>query len=417
MVGVPAALFILWAGIWLGRRLLPRSAGPQVFKIFLAAVAVRALLVPVLHFTGISLSFAPDEASFSRIGSQMAMYWSGDLDYPFRARFSTERFFFYVNGVVFWCAGYVKFLPKFVNVIVGSLVSVYAYKIGRALFNQQIGIIAMALVAFFPSMVLWSSVNIRDPWAFLAVTAIVWHLVQLRYRVATRPIIAVFLWLFLLFNLRESTAVVAAASVIMTFVVVRREHVHRNVVVGLALCAALLLGFHYLGLTSRHLTASASEALETMEQIHQGLSQGSGAYGGAGEDISTASGALSWLPRGMAYFLFGPFPWQVRSGLQLSALPETLVWYFFLYQALVGMRFVVRHGRIEAWVVAIVAINLTLIYSLVEGNVGTAYRHRAQVLPLYLILSAVGVYLRLWPNRPRAPVRPAGTRLSSRNSD
>jgi hypothetical protein len=31
---------------------------------------------------------------------------------------------------------------------------------------------------------------------------------------------------------------------------------------------------------------------------------------------------------------------------------------------------------------------VTLTYSLVEGNVGTAFRHKAQVLGLYFILAA-----------------------------
>ncbi len=413
VIGVPFALLMILAGIRLGRALIPRDSPHIVWKIFFAAVLIRALMVPILHFTGLSQAFAPDEHSFNVNGSHLARYWQGLEPFPPRVHQSTERFFFYVNGLVYFLAGYVKFLPKYVNVIVGAVTAIYTYKIARVLFNHETGVIAMACVAFFPSLVLWSSVNIRDAWAFLAVTAIVWELIRLRYRVMAGPIVSVLLWLALLFGLRQPTALIVIGSVAMSFVVARREHLHRNVVVGAMLCALLLLGFHFLGFSSRHLMGSPTEALETMDEIHQELSKGRGAYGGEGEDISTPTGALTWLPKGLTYFLLGPLPWQAKTPLQLTALPETLIWYYFLYQAMIGLGFVIRHGRIDAWLLVILAINLTLVFALVEGNVGTAYRHRAQVLPLYLILSALGIYLRRAPRAGPPPIRPHPSRLPS----
>jgi len=44
---------------------------------------------------------------------------------------------------------------------------------------------------------------------------------------------------------------------------------------------------------------------------------------------------------------------------------------------------------------------LTVSYSLGEGNVGTLYRHRAQVLGFFLVFAAVGKELRARP-RPAA---------------
>ena len=416
VIGVPFALLMLYGGVRLGRAMLPRDVPSMVWKIFLAAIALRALAVPVLHFTGLSLAFGPDEKSFNVVGSQMARHWQGLEPFPYRADYSAERFFFYVNGLVYYLAGYVKFLPKYINVIVGGVTTIYTYKIARALFNHESGVIAMASVAFLPSLVLWSSLNIRDPWAFLAVTAIVWELIRLRHRVSLGPIVAVLVWLAILFNLRQPTAIIVVGSLGMSFVVARREHIHRNIVVGLTLCVMLLLGFHFLGFSSRHLTASPAEALQTMDAIHQELSKGSGAYGGEGEDISTATGALTWLPKGLTFFLLGPLPWQAETPLQLTALPETLIWYYLLYHAMIGLGFVIRHGRIDAWLLVLLAINLTLIFSLVEGNVGTAFRHRAQVLPLYLILASLGIYLRRAP-RPGPPLlRPHPSRLRSHSA-
>ena len=105
--------------------------------------------------------------------------------------------------------------------------------------------------------------------------------------------------------------------------------------------------------------------------------------------------------------------WTASHPLAVT-LPEVLAWYFCMYYAIVGTIFSIKHGRPEARVLLIFMLLLTLVFSLVEGNVGTAYRHRAQILPVYLIFAALGMYLRhsrgrgpgsgpLLPRRPRTP--------------
>ena len=59
-----------------------------------------------------------------------------------------------------------------------------------------------------------------------------------------------------------------------------------------------------------------------------------------------------------------------------------------------GLRDTLRRRFAAAAPLAFFAGLATLSYALVEGNLGTAYRHRAQVLILFLIFAAVGLVRR-----------------------
>ena len=112
---------------------------------------------------------------------------------------------------------------------------------------------------------------------------------------------------------------------------------------------------------------------------------------GIGADVSTVGGAVGFLPTGLVYFLLAPFPWSVTTVLQRVTLPESLVWYVLFLCVLRGSWLALRYDpRAYTVLVGVLGI-VTFSYALVEGNVGTAYRHRAQVLPLFFVLAAVGL--------------------------
>jgi len=117
-------------------------------------------------------------------------------------------------------------------------------------------------------------------------------------------------------------------------------------------------------------------------------------------DTSTLGGALTYLPLGLVYFLFAPFPWAIDSVLQLVTLPETLLWYALVPFTLIGLRRGLRAEHASALlIVGVLAISVSS-YALVEGTFGTAYRHRSQFLPLFFVFAAQGLAA-TWARRRR----------------
>jgi hypothetical protein len=110
-------------------------------------------------------------------------------------------------------------------------------------------------------------------------------------------------------------------------------------------------------------------------------------------DVSTTSGALTAIPLGLIYLLFAPFPWQLVSLRQSLTLPEMIIWWASFPMLMLGLWFSFRYRLRMISPILIFTLMLSLAYSVFQGNVGTAYRQRAQLLVFYFIFVAVGYVL------------------------
>jgi hypothetical protein len=132
---------------------------------------------------------------------------------------------------------------------------------------------------------------------------------------------------------------------------------------------------------------------EQLQRMRLDAAQSAQSGFGTDVDVSTTSGAISAIPVGFTYLLLAPFPWQLGSLRQVMVLPEMVVWWFAIPLLVLGAWFTLKHRIREIAPILIFTSLLTLTYSIVQGNVGTAYRQRAQLLVFYFIFVAVGFVL------------------------
>jgi len=96
--------------------------------------------------------------------------------------------------------------------------------------------------------------------------------------------------------------------------------------------------------------------------------------------------------------MLAPFPWQLGGGSVRMVLttPELIVWWWvFFVGVLPGMWHAIRTRFNEIQPLLFFLIGLGVLYSLMFGNVGLAYRQRAQLLPWLLIFAMVGLEERM----------------------
>ena len=136
----------------------------------------------------------------------------------------------------------------------------------------------------------------------------------------------------------------------------------------------------------------ASSTFRKLQQQREWNAQGGSKFERV--DISSPAKALVFLPKGLALFLLAPFPWMLGSVRQIMALPEMLLFYWLLPSIFVGIRYLLKHEFRRSLLAALITAGLTFGYALGEGNAGTAYRHRAQILCFFLAFAAVGVEVR-----------------------
>ena len=99
---------------------------------------------------------------------------------------------------------------------------------------------------------------------------------------------------------------------------------------------------------------------------------------------------VRYLPTGLMVMLARPYPWTPVHNTRLRlAQAETVLWYPLLLLALAGLPAARR--RLDALAFPIVAGFATLLfYALAEGNFGTAFRHRGELVWTVALLAALG---------------------------
>src|SRR6185369_1691738 len=257
--------------------------------------------------------------------------------------------------------------------------------------NSRVARVAGIAVAFYPSLVLWSAQGLKDgPIVFLLALAILCTL-KLGEKLVVKYIIILVCALIGLFALRFYVLYMISVAIAGAFVIGMQQVTATSF--ARQFTAVILLG---LALTYVGVTRSAGlqyERYGNLERLQRSrLDQARSAESGFGRDVdvSSTSGAFSTIPMGVLYLLFAPFPWQVTSLRQSITLPEMVVWWASFPLLVLGLWFSIRYRLRKISPILIFTVMLTLAYSAFQGNVGTAYRQRAQLLVFYFIFVAVG---------------------------
>ena len=332
------------------------------------------------------MRFAGDEETYGTTGLELARYWSGvTFAKPWRLFTDQPHGYFYLNGISYYL--FDSSIPLvLVNALLGAISCRYAFLLAYALFGQGPARRTARLVAFLPSLILWSALNIRDVWVILLIIYVSWKTSQIVAGFSTWAVVEILLAMAALNTFREYLFVVVALPPIIAMTIGGRGNLARNFALSLTGAAAVLLMLeHGAGAASIQ-----QMSFEKLAESRQALAQDASSAFERDVDVSTPGKALAFLPVGLAYFLFSPFPWQITSFLKIASLPEVLFLYWLTPSIVRGLRYTVKHRFRESLQVLLLTALLTISYALGSGNVGTLFRHRAQAITFFLMFAAVG---------------------------
>lgn len=107
--------------------------------------------------------------------------------------------------------------------------------------------------------------------------------------------------------------------------------------------------------------------------------------------------SLASLPRGLVAVALRPFPWSYGTSMSLNAAAaESLLWVALYVLASIGAW---RGRRSPTTYFPTFLVGAVMMSSAVtQGNLGTAFRHRGQVLSALAVLAVVGIQY-LWDRR------------------
>jgi hypothetical protein len=407
VAAVPALALVVAAGVR-GRTGLERRL---LIGLVVLAIAVRVAMIVALfllpHDPFVQVTSFPfdGDGRFMKVRALwLRNVW---LDVPinvtaFQATFGRYGWtsYFLVTGYVQYLLGAAPYAIHLFNVCCYVGAALLLHRTLRPAYGALTALLALALVLFMPTLIMWSAAALKESLYILLWSIIIWGLMKAlrERRHATR--------------LGGLACAIAAASAIASV----RYGSFVILVSGLGLAAAgafltrriylalLLLTFSVV-LGSRVIEREAVQArlmpaLRNAAMIHMGNVTTMGHsypvldrrfYAGDPVATMTWPEVQRYVIRALASFVLVPLPQQVTSRSELLLLPQQVLWYALVGLAVVGVVAGCRRDLALTWLLAGLSCAAAGVIALNSGNVGTLVRIRDSVVPFILCLSALGV--------------------------
>ncbi|HEV2707726.1 MAG TPA: glycosyltransferase family 39 protein [Pyrinomonadaceae bacterium] len=369
-------------------------------RLFVIALLLRMSIGTMIYVFRMQEFFGGDATTYDEFGYLLSQVWLGEFDYPsFEALLGSllERnwgMVYLVSGI-YTLTGRNMLAVQYFNSVVGAATVSIIFLCAHHIFqNLRVARMAALLTAFFPSMVLWSSQALKDGPIVLLLALSMLATLKLGERLSVKHFAVLAGALLALLTLRFYVFYMSVAAVLGALVIGMRRQSARSLVRQFIVMIGIGLVMSYFGVLREANTHYETFGdLDRIQLSRANLANAAQSGFGRDIDVSTTSGALTAIPVGMVYLLFAPFPWQLANLRQGITLPEMLVWWASFPLLVLGIYFTLKYRLRQALPILIFTTMLTLAYSIFQGNVGTAYRQRAQILVFYFIFVAVGYVL------------------------
>jgi len=375
--------------------------GPFLLRLFVAALLARIIIATAIFAFHGQNFFGGDAITYDFFGQAQLQGWFGDKYYQaianqfVRSGEGSGWGMVYLVAFVYGLVGRNMLAVQLMNSVFGAATAVIIYLCAHQVFkNLRVARLAGIAVAFYPSLVLWSAQGLKDgPIVFLLALAILCTL-KLGEKLALKYIVVLVLALLGLVALRFYVFYMICVAIAGAFVIGMQQVTATSFARQFTAIILVGLALTYVGVTrSASVQFERYGNLQTLQRSRLDLARSAESGFGRDVDVSTTSGAISTIPMGVLYLLFAPFPWQITSLRQSITLPEMVVWWASFPLLVLGLWFAIKYRLRMISPILIFTVMLTLAYSVFQGNVGTAYRQRAQLLVFYFIFVAVGFVL------------------------
>jgi len=410
--------------------------------LFLVAFSARfAFSIWVYQFGLVNILHDEDSSGWA-LGIPLQRLWNLqrlsliDLPYTLLGAFQGEHYGYrYMLGALFYVIDSpTRMVAAVLNCFFGALTVVFAYRIARTLFSEWVAIRVGWWTCLLPSLVVWSAQTVKEPVVILLETLALYGCVNLkRSGFSVRHVTLCAVTTLLVIPFRFYVAYIAAGAIVFSLLLPhltrRKMSIGSALVVVLIFIPVLLLS----GVLIRHEARFDRFDANFISSYRHGLTIGAGSGVETNYDLRTNEGLAMATLTGGAYLLLAPFPWELGGSLRkMLTTPELFVWWWLVVVGLIpGLWYTIRKRFSDVQPLLFFVVGLGLLYSVTFGNVGLAYRQRAQLLPWLVIVAMVGLERRVLRRRtsnmrfvsraPRSTRRSFPTRpqleISSPNAD
>ncbi|MBA3241767.1 MAG: glycosyltransferase family 39 protein, partial [Acidobacteria bacterium] len=348
-----------------------------LLQVFVSGLLVRVLVGVLIYNFALQEFFGGDAYTYDQFGNSLLNSWRGFIGEGTAvqdwANAGGGWGMFYLVAAIYGVTGRNMLAVQFFNAVIGATTAPVIFLCARHIFqNLRVARLATLFVAFFPSLVLWSSQGLKDgPIIFLLAVSMLATL-KLGERLSTKYFTLLVLALIAVLSLRFYIFYMLVVAIGGSFLIGMRKHTSQSLGRQMLIVLGAGLAFTYLGVLRG--AGAQLESYGNLQAVQTARSDQAQTTSGFSQDVDVSStfGAMSAIPVGLIYLLFAPFPWQLANLRQSITLPEMLVWWGSFPLLVMGVWFTVKYRLRQALPILIFTSMLTLAYSIFQGNVGTA---------------------------------------------
>jgi len=405
MLGV---IIIVGVALW---NYLPEPDRGFLIRLFIIGISLRIVLLATIYIISISRGgygeIIPDSRLYFIRTVSMIQSWKGQPHFP--GQFGERAGFpghLYILSFFYLLVGLNTLIPnptslfsdKLISCLIGILTGILIFYITKDIFGKKAAKISSLFVIFYPSLVLWSITNTREPSNILLVCLIIFSLLRFWKVKKACYLVLLFVSLLVLKTIRLYIFSFTLIAVVLSLLII----LWKNVKIKFFALFLVMLSIIFLNFTSqerivRNKLFNFSAIVKTASSSNKNvIAQGGSVYRIYDEDLLSARGINKFkfakgAIKGFVYFMLVPFPWMISSKEQLMAYPQIIIWYLIIPFVFMGIFFAIRYRFKMSLILISYLFLVTSGFALIEGNVGSAMRHRDLVLPFYFIFGAVGI--------------------------
>ena len=370
--------------------------------LFLAAFGTRFAFSIWVYQFGLVKVLHDEDSSGWVMGVPLQQQWVQqrltllDLPYTLLGAFHGEHYGYkYLLGALFYVVNSpTRMVAAVLNCFFGALTVVFAYRIARTLFSEWVAIRVGWWTCLLPSLIVWSGQTVKEPAVIFLETLALYGCVNLkRSGFSVRHVALCAAAAVLVIPFRFYVAYITAGTIISSLLL--PQLTQRRMSIGSALIIVILLAPLLLlsGVLIRHESQFDRFDAKFISTYRHGLTVGAGSGVKTDYDIRTNQGLAMATLTGGTYLLLAPFPWELGGSLRkMLTTPELFIWWWLVVVGLIpGLWYTVRKRFSDVQPLLFFVVGLGLLYSVTFGNVGLAYRQRAQLLPWLVIIAMVGL--------------------------
>ncbi len=231
------------------------ESGPFLLKLFVSGLLIRMLLGTAIFIFKAQEFFGGDAMTYDRFGMAQLRGWYGEKYYQtlvktFVGEGQSAWGMINMVAVVYAAIGRNMLAIQFVNSVLGAATAIVIFLCAQQVFqNVRVARIAAIGVAFYPSLVLWSSQGLKDgPIVFCLAVAILATL-KLGEKFEFKYVVILVGSLFALLSLRFYVFYMLSVAIAGAFVIGMQRLTATNFVRQFVVIVCLGLSLTYLGVT------------------------------------------------------------------------------------------------------------------------------------------------------------------------